>query len=120
MSSYLKLRLEKLCALRANLLGGMARTEDDSMSDHHRTGSIPTDIEELASDGTNQEIMLTLLGSDEDTLDQVETAIRRVEGGGYGRCAQCGVQISRNRLDAIPYASECVPCASREADYARY
>ncbi len=86
------------------------------MNDHHRTVGIPTDMEELANDDANQEIALTLLGSDEDTLDQIGAAIRRIEGG-YGHCEQCGVQIPQNRLDAIPYAAECVRCASREAEY---
>lgn len=93
--------------------------EDDSMNDHHMTASIPTDLEELASDGANQDIMLTLLGSDEDTLDQIEAAIQRVEGGGYGRCGTCGEQIPQNRLDIIPYAAECVRCATREEEYAK-
>jgi len=117
MNSCLKLRLEKLRALRANLVGGMARMEDDSMNDHRRTVSIAADVEEFASDGANQDIMLTLLGSDEDTLDQVEMAIQRVKGGGYGRCGQCGEPIPQNRLDAVPYAVDCVRCASREEEY---
>jgi hypothetical protein len=81
MNYDLKLRLDELLFLRAKLLGGMARMEDDSMNDHRRTASIPTDVEELASDGANQDIMLALLGSDEDTLDQVEMAVQRVKGG---------------------------------------
>ena len=93
--------------------------EDDSMNDHSRTVSIPTDQEELASDGANQDIMLTLLGSDEDTLDQIEAAIQRIEGGGYDRCGTCGEQIPQTRLDAIPYAAECMRFAMREEEYAK-
>ncbi len=119
MKSALKLRLEKLVALRENLLGNMARMEDDSMNDHSRTASIPTDMEETANDDANQEIMLTLLGSGEGVLDQIEAAIQRAENGGYGRCLQCGEQIPQNRLDAIPYAAECLRCALREEECAK-
>ncbi len=88
------------------------------MNDHSRTASIPTDMEELANDDANQEIMFTLLGSGEGVLDQIEAAIRRVEGGGYGCCERCGQPISETRLDALPYAAECVRCAWRAEQYA--
>jgi DnaK suppressor protein len=116
MKYDLKRRLGELPFLRANLLGGMARMEDDTMNDHHRTVSIPTDMEELANDDTNQEIMLTLLGSDGDTLDRIEAAVLRIEHGGYGQCEECGEEIPKSRLDAIPYAAECLRCASEQEE----
>ena len=56
---------EKLLALRASLLGDMNQMEDDSLKDHAKTTSIPTDREELGSDDADQELTMTLLGSDE-------------------------------------------------------
>jgi len=111
-----KLNLEKLLALRAELLGDMTHLEDDSLKDHAKTISIPTDKEELGSDNADQELTLTLLGSDEDILDQVEAAIHRIEDGDYGRCEKCGEQIPKSRLDAIPYAADCVQCASKQEE----
>ena len=110
----LKLHRGKLLALRASLLGDMIQMEDDSLKDHAKTVSIPTDREELGSDNADQELTLTLLGSDEDILDQTEAAIQRIEDGSYGRCKGCGEKISKTRLDAIPYAAECVQCASEQ------
>ena len=107
---------EKLLALRASLLGDMTHMEDDSLHDHAKTISIPTDKEELGSDNSDQELTLTLLGSDEDILDQVEAAIRRIEDGDYGRCEKCGEAIPKNRLDAIPYAADCVRCALKKEE----
>ena len=112
----LTLHREKLLALRASLLGDMTQMEDDSLKDHAKTISIPTDKEEIGSDNADQELTLTLLGSDEDILDQIEAAIQRIEGGGYGRCQKCGEQIPENRLDAIPYAAECVRCAPEQGN----
>jgi len=112
----LKLNLEKLLALRTELLGDMTKMEDDSLKDHATTISIPTDKEELGSDSAEQELTLTLLGGGEDILDQVEAAIHRIEDGGYGRCEDCGEEIPRPRLDAIPYAAECVRCASDQEE----
>ena len=110
--------LKKLVALRASLLGNITQMEDDSLQDHSKTTSIPTDKEELGSDEADQELTFTLLGSDDDILDQIEAAIARVEDGSYDRCEKCGEQIPETRLDAIPYAAECVRCASRAEQYA--
>jgi DnaK suppressor protein len=110
----LALHREKLLALRASLLGDMTQIEDDALKDHSKTTSIPTDMEELGSDNAEQELTLDLLGSDKEILDQIEAAIQRIEDGGYSRCEECGEQIPKNRLDAIPYAADCERCASQQ------
>jgi DnaK suppressor protein len=112
----LTLHRERLLALRAKLLGDMTQMEDDSLKDHAKTISIPTDQGELGTDKADQEITLTLLGSDEEILDQIEAASERIENGSYGRCKECGEQIPKTRLDAIPYAADCVRCASHEEE----
>ena len=51
---------------------------------------MPTDMAELGSGNFDQELTLSLLGSEEDALDQIEAAIERIEDGSYGRCEECG------------------------------
>ncbi len=107
---------ERLLALRARLLGDTTQIEDDAWKDHAKTVSIPTDAEELGSDNAEQELTLNLLGSDKQTLNQIDAAIQRIEDGDYGRCEQCGMNIPESRLNAIPYAAECVRCATQEEE----
>jgi DnaK suppressor protein len=106
--------LEKLVALRESLAHDIHRMEDNSLRDHAKTLSIPTDNEELGSDNADQDLTLTLLESGEEVLDQVEEAIERIEDESFGECTECGKPISSERLDAIPYAAMCVRCASQE------
>ena len=115
-NSDLSLHRKKLLALRASIRGDMTQIENDTLKAHSRTTSIPTDMEELASDNADQELTASLLGNDKDTLDQIEAAIGRIEDGSYGRCEQCGEQIPKTRLDAIPYAAECERCASQQEE----
>jgi DnaK suppressor protein len=74
-------------------------------------------MEELGSDNADQELTLSLLGSDKDALDQIEAAIRRIENGCYGECETCGVKIPKSRPEAIPYAAQCVRCASKQENH---
>jgi DnaK suppressor protein len=87
--------------------------EDHALKDHAKTTSIPTDAEELGSDNADQELTLSLVGSEKNTLDQIEAALKRIEDGSYGQCETCGVKIPKARLEAIPYAAQCVRCASQ-------
>jgi len=44
-------------------------------------------------------------------LREIDAALGRLEGGGYGRCESCGRSIPRRRLRAIPEARLCAACA---------
>jgi DnaK suppressor protein len=109
----LTLYRERLLALRASLLGDVTQMEEDSLKDHCKTTSIPTDMEELGSDNADQELTVSLLESNKSILDQIEAAIERIEDGTYDRCEECGGKIPKTRLEAIPYAALCIHCASQ-------
>jgi RNA polymerase-binding transcription factor len=51
----------------------------------------------------------------EAILVQVEHALHRLESGTYGLCERCGSLIHPERLQALPYASLCINCASLHA-----
>ena len=111
------LHRERLLALRARLQGDMTQMEDNALNkDHTKTTSMPNHMAELGSGNFDQELTLSLLGSEKDALDQIEAAIGRIDDGSYGRCEACGVKIPKSRLEAIPYAAQCVRCASQEEE----
>ena len=113
----LTLQREKLLALRATLQGDMNQMEDNALNkDHATTTSMPNHMAELGSGNFDQEFTLSLLGNEKDALNQIEAAIERIEDGNYGRCEACNVQIPKARLDAIPYASLCMQCASQQEE----
>ncbi len=56
---------------------------------------------------------LSVARNAEDLLAKVEHARRRVDDGDYGRCEVCGTDIPLARLEALPYATTCVSCASK-------
>jgi len=75
---------------------------------------------ELGSDNFDQELTLSLLGSENEALDQIEAAIKRIEDGSYGQCEDCGKQIPESRLEAIPYTALCVRCAAQRKKATNY
>jgi len=53
-----------------------------------------------------------LLDAARARLAELDLAIRRIEGGDYGRCEVCGARIAEERLEAVPTTRTCVACAS--------
>jgi len=41
--------------------------------------------------------------------------MKRIDGGTFGTCTNCGKQIGEERLEARPWSSLCIDCA-REAE----
>lgn len=79
-------------------------TELSSYDDH------PAD---LASETFEREKDLAIGESVQSLLDQVHTAMEKLDRGTYGVCDACGRPIKRARLQALPFATLCVECQDR-------
>lgn len=67
-------------------------------------------------DGTTEAVeRLNTVGAAEGLaamLADVERALVKVDEGSYGSCDSCGAAIPGERLDARPWSTLCVRCAS--------
>ena len=57
------------------------------------------------------EVELGVIANEERLAAEVAAALDRIEAGTFGRCDACGKDIGRARLDAVPYARNCIGCA---------
>jgi RNA polymerase-binding protein DksA len=69
----------------------------------------------LAQDYVSKERQNALNERMEETLEQVKAALARIDEGKYGKCTQCGKQISPERLEILPYAEHCIDCQEQES-----
>jgi DnaK suppressor protein len=81
---------------------------------------IPSDEGDLSQHHHEEWIFLNRNTIDMKLLREVSGALRRMDHGAYGVCAECEEPISGKRLDAVPWARYCVTCqeaiAARIAD----
>ena len=56
------------------------------------------------------DIKFALLQMKAETLEKIGAALARLEQGRYGRCYECGEDISERRLRALPFAVRCTQC----------
>ena len=68
------------------------------------------DIVDRANNSYNRELMFSLSDGERQLVLQIDAALRRMDEGTYGRCANCGRQIALQRLQAVPWARFCIDC----------
>jgi DnaK suppressor protein len=110
---------ERLLGLRSRLRGDMTQMAESTLKKNRTESngdlsSMPIHMADIGSDNFEQEFTLSLMENDEGTLGLIEASLERIEEGTYGTCEECGVKIPKTRLNAIPYATLCVKCASQQ------
>jgi DnaK suppressor protein len=80
-----------------------------------REGSPFGKREEEADEATNLEKRLVMEKHLTESLGEIDRALSKVESGSYGICDGCGLTIELARLDAMPTASLCLKCKSKQS-----
>lgn len=110
---------EALETMRARLRGDVSTMADAALRKTRAEASgdlssMPIHMADLGSDAFEQEFTLSLMASEEGTLEQVEHALDRIRSRTYGACEDCGGIIAKKRLEAIPFAALCIRCAEKQ------
>lgn len=79
---------------------------------------LDSDSAERAKQLEDSDVVDTLGKEARVELEQIAATLRRMDEGQFGVCLRCGSPIEDARLEAYPYATECIGCA-READVHR-
>jgi RNA polymerase-binding transcription factor DksA len=85
-----------------------------------RLDRIEDELEEPVSDQFNEqatereddEVLEDLGAAGLREIRMIEAALQRIDAGTYGVCANCGVPIEPERLNAVPATPLCAVCAS--------
>jgi RNA polymerase-binding protein DksA len=84
------------------------------LEDDHE--EIPSDNHpgDMATSTFDRELDATLEGNEERLLGAIDAALQRIEDGTYGVCRSCGQPIGAERLEALPWTTQCIDCKRRE------
>jgi DnaK suppressor protein len=72
------------------------------------------DAAETSDVDLQQDIDIALLEMKAEALGHVQDALARLASGTYGQCAECGAEISQQRLTALPFALRCRACEEEQ------
>jgi len=69
---------------------------------------------DMASAMYERELDVSLEEGVQQTLDDIDLALKKIEEGTYGVCEVCGKPIGAGRLNAIPWARFCIDDQRRQ------
>jgi RNA polymerase-binding transcription factor DksA len=108
-------------AFRRRLEEERARlTASAEFLERENPGSLEDELGEIGSGGTDNHLGDTASATYDRELDQgleegvqqtlvdIEAALKKIEEGSYGVCEVCGEPIGAQRLSAIPWARLCI------------
>jgi RNA polymerase-binding transcription factor DksA len=72
--------------------------------------TISTNIDDQSQRIENIQVIKQLEVLEKNKLENVKTALRRIEEGSFAKCIICKEEISQTRMKAIPFASRCINC----------
>ncbi|MGL5511666.1 MAG: TraR/DksA C4-type zinc finger protein, partial [Sporomusa sp.] len=106
---------QRLQAKKHDLMQTILKLEDNGLSSamSSTTGELsaydnhPAD---LGSETFERSKDLGIKDNERVLLNNVEQALRKIDRGTYGRCDHCGGMITADRLEALPWATQCMEC----------
>jgi DnaK suppressor protein len=109
-------------SFKARLLGERERTvkaiaylheeNQGTTEDEQRelSGGLDNHLADIATHTYDRELDSTLEESEEAHLAHIDAALKRIEGGTFGICENCGKPIGAERLEAMPWVMLCIDC----------
>jgi len=97
-----------LIELREDALARLKEKKDTEMPEDAAYGD-PIDV---ATQSLDKEILFEQADNSQTTIDQIESALRKIDKGIYGKCEYCRAALPKKRIKALPFARYCVNCQS--------
>ena len=110
-TEHFRKRLEDEKARLEHALGFLGRDNAGSIADELgevNDSSVDNHLGDIATATFDRELEEGLGEGAQQTLDDVNAALQRIEDGTYGICEVCGKPIGVERLEAIPWTRLCI------------
>ncbi|GAC1622820.1 MAG: RNA polymerase-binding protein DksA [Candidatus Acidiferrum sp.] len=109
-----KKRLEyykkKLVTRREELVKTIARTEEEG----RQADDDPTvDLADKAANSYTKEFLFGQTNTDRRILALIDAALKRIDKEEYGQCGTCQEEMQQKRLEAVPWAKNCISCQEK-------
>lgn len=89
----------------------MSSTPMEASGDH---SAYSYHMADLGTDNMEREKAFFYARRESRLLYHLDQALIRIENKTFGKCRQCGKEISFARLEAVPHATLCIECKSNE------
>lgn len=113
LTPFLTRQKQRLLALKDTLLDSMSGVARDSLrsrAEGSEASAFGMHQADAGSDAYDRDFALSLLSQEQDSLYEIDEALKRIEQGNYGNCEMSGKPIPHPRLEALPFTRYTVEC----------
>lgn len=103
---------ELLLKRRLQLIGDVKGLEAEAFSDETQVVST-NHLADSSFEQYEQEFNLSMIENETEELKEIGRALDKLDEGRFGVCESCGIDISIERLRAMPYTRICIHCRSK-------
>jgi DnaK suppressor protein len=102
---------KKLLARKKEIVDVLSEVYNDTKEAEN--AGIAMDMADKAESSYTKEFLLSLSDTERKQLQLIDAALGRIKKCDYGICQTCQVKISKKRLDAVPWAPNCIVCQQK-------
>lgn len=116
MTPFLKKQKARLVELRSLLLDNMDSVAEGSLRtrpEGSEASAFGMHQADAGSDAYDRDFALSLLSQEQDSLYEINEALKRIDIGSYGICEMSGKPIPEVRLEALPFTRFTVECQAQ-------
>ena len=115
----LELFKELILKKRAKILEQMGFLEESTLSSTVKDSSgdlssYPFHLADQGTEAEEREKAFLFASREGRYLYHLDKALERIESSTYGKCRLCGKNVSIERLKAVPHATLCIKCKSKD------
>ena len=77
---------------------------------------IAQDVVDKAESSYTKEFLLSLTNAEREQLLLIDESLKRIDKKELGICQRCGKNISKKRLDIVPWTPHCIDCQEIEEE----
>jgi len=108
-----------LLKLRKKIVSGLQHIEQESLNTNPKEASGDLSgygfhMADSATENFDTEVRLGMVSSEQNLLNEIDDALKRIDDGTYGICEKYQTPISKARLKAMPYTRYCLKAQEEE------
>jgi len=101
---------KRLLTRRDELVKTITRTEEEG----RQADDDPTvDLADKAANSYTKEFLFGQTSTDRSILNMIDEALKRIRINQYGESAICHEEMQQKRLEAVPWAKNCISCQEK-------
>lgn len=110
---------QRLLEFKGEIIAGIQSLQATNLGQNQRDNAgdlsmAPKHLADLGTDNYDREFYLNLAEEERERFFMIEQALERIVSKTYGICEGCKEKINEKRLEAVPYATMCIPCKEKE------